>query len=150
MRQETIIKTYKYFNEFDAETQDMIIRKYDRINEYSWEFVSDDLIKDFTGELESMGYSDIKIQYTGFYSQGDGLSFTANHGNDRIYRTIHQYSHSNTVSCDNKELLEASRKLMKQFYKRLMNGYEYLYTKDAIIETLSCDYEFDVDTLKIV
>ena len=72
MRQETIVKTYKYFNEFDKETQDLIVRKYNRINEDSWEFVSEDLIKDFTSELESLGYTDIKIQYSGFYSQGDG------------------------------------------------------------------------------
>ena len=151
MRQETIIKTYKYFDEFDKETQDLIVRKHDRINGFSWEFVSDDLIKDFTGELESMGYSNIKIEYSGFYSQGDGASFTAKHGDDEIYRNNSHYSHSNSVSCDNKELLEQARKLMNEFYKRLMNAYEYLYTKEAIIETiLANEYEFDVDTLKIV
>lgn len=150
MRHETIVKTYKYFNEFDKETQDLIVRKYNRINEDSWEFVSEDLIKDFTSELESLGYTDIKIEYSGFYSQGDGASFTAKHGDDEIYRFNYHYSHSNSVTSDNKDLLNKARKLMNDFYKELKTQYEYLYSKDAIVDTiLANEYEFDIETLKI-
>lgn len=150
MRQEIIIKTYKYFNEFDKETQDLIVRKYNRINEDSWEFVSEDLIKNFTSELESLGYTDIKIEYSGFYSQGDGASFTAKYGNDEIYRINHRYSHSKSVTCDNEDLLNQARELMNKFYFVLRSSYDDLYSKDAIIETiLANEYEFDIETLKI-
>lgn len=150
MRQETIIKTYKYFNEFDDKTQDLIIKQYDRINEASWEFVAEDMIRDFTNELESMGYSDIKIGYSGFWSQGDGLSFTAKHGESEIYRINSRYSHSYTVTSDDKVLLESSRDLMYKYYSQLKKAYDSLFTKESIIETiLANEYEFDTETLEI-
>lgn len=34
------------------------------------------IIEDWTEKLESLGYNDAKISYTGFYSQGDGASFS--------------------------------------------------------------------------
>ena len=36
----------------------------------------DDLLQEMTRELEEMGLMDVDIQYSGFWSQGDGLSFT--------------------------------------------------------------------------
>jgi len=150
MRQETILKTYKYFNELTPEQQQKVIEKYHDINEDTWEFSYEDLEREFITKLESMGYSDIKIQYTGFYSQGDGASFTAKHGDDEIYRVNYHYSHSNSVTSDNKDLLNKARKLMNDFYKELKTQYKYLYSKDAIVDTiLANEYEFDIDTLKI-
>lgn len=150
MRQETIVKTYKYFNELTPEQQQKVIEKYHDINEDTWEFSYEDLEREFITKLESMGYSDIKIEYSGFYSQGDGASFTAKHGDDEIYRFNYHYSHSNSVTSDNKDLLNKARKLMNDFYKELKTQYEYLYSKDAIVDTiLANEYEFDIDTLKI-
>ena len=34
------------------------------------------IIEDFEGEMEENGLSDIEVSYSGFYSQGDGASFT--------------------------------------------------------------------------
>jgi hypothetical protein len=39
---------------------------------------SDFLLDEFKQELASNGFTDAKIAYSGFYSQGDGLSFDAN------------------------------------------------------------------------
>lgn len=151
MRQETIVKTYKYFNELTPEQQEKVIEKYHDINEDSWMFYYKEMEQDFINKLESLGYSDIKIQYTGFYSQGDGASFTAKHGDDEIYRVNYHYSHSYSVTSDNKELLTQARQLMDDFYKELETQYAYLNAKDAIIDTiLANEYEFDIDTLKIV
>ena len=151
MRQETIVKTYKYFNELTPEQQNKVIEKYHDINEDSWEFSYEDLKREFITKLESMGYSNIKIEYSGFYSQGDGASFTAKHGDDEIYRFNYHYSHSNSVTSDNKELLNEARQLMNEFYRQLETAYESLNSKEAIIETiLANEYEFDIDTLNIV
>ena len=151
MRQETIVKTYKYFNELTPEQQQKVIEKYHDINEDSWEFSYEDLKREFITKLESMGYSNIKIEYSGFYSQGDGASFTAKHGDDEIYRFNYHYSHSNSVTSDNKELLNEARQLMNEFYRQLETAYESLNSKEAIIETiLANEYEFDIDTLNIV
>lgn len=150
MRQETILKTYKFFNELTTEQQNKVIEKYYNINEDSWDYIYEDLKSEFIDKLETLGYSNIKIQYSGFYSQGDGLSFTANHGDHEIYRINSRYSHSNTVMCDNEKLLINARQLMNDFYKELKTQYEYLYSKDAIVDTiLANEYEFDIDTLKI-
>ena len=148
MRQETIVKTYKYFNELTPEQQNKVIEKYSDINEDCWEFHYETMEQEFINKLEGLGYSNIEIQYTGFYSQGDGASFTAKHGDDEIYRVNYQYSHSNSVSCNNKNLLNDARQLMDAFYKELRNEYEYINSKDAIIEILIAnEFEFDIDTL---
>jgi len=42
--------------------------------DYRW---WDDVYEMWTEKLECMGFKDIKIQFTGFWSQGDGASFTA-------------------------------------------------------------------------
>jgi len=151
MRQETIVKTYKYFEELTPEQQNKVIEKYHDINKDSWEFDYEIMEQEFISKLEDLGYSNIEIQYTGFYSQGDGASFTAKHGDNEIYRVNHHYSHSDSVSCDNKNLLNDARQLMDAFYKELRNSYIYLNSKDAIIETILANkYEFDINTLKIV
>lgn len=150
MRQETIIKTYKYFEELTPEQQNKVIEKYHDINADSWDFDFEIMEQEFISKLESLGYSDIKVQYTGFWSQGDGASFTAKHGDDEIYRINNRYSHSSTVTSDNKELLNEARQLMNEFYRQLETAYEYLNSKEAIIETiLANEYEFDIDTLTI-
>lgn len=150
MRQETILKTYKYFTELTVEQQNKVLEKYYNINEDCWDYNYKDLESEFINKLETLGYSNIKIQYSGFYSQGDGLSFTAKHGDHEIYRFNYHYSHSNSVTSDNKDLLLKARKLMNDFYKEIKTQYEYLYSKDAIVDTiLANEYEFDIDTLKI-
>ena len=35
------------------------------------------IIEDFENEMKEFGLSDVDVQYSGFYSQGDGASFTA-------------------------------------------------------------------------
>jgi hypothetical protein len=52
-----------------------ILERYSDINtDYDWyEFI----IEDFTCELENVGFKDIDTVFNGFYSQGDGASFTA-------------------------------------------------------------------------
>lgn len=68
-------KVYK-FNEASPELKAKILERYRDINtDHEWwnamysHYISD--------RLEPMGYDDIKINFSGFYSQGDGASFTA-------------------------------------------------------------------------
>ena len=42
------------------------------------EWFQNDIIQDATEKLQRQGFQDAKINYTGFYSQGDGASFSAN------------------------------------------------------------------------
>lgn len=73
MKTKTI--TLKTFDELSKEEQEEVIEHYRDINtNYDWH---DYLIEEWTEKLEKMGYQDVKILYSGFYSQGDGACFEA-------------------------------------------------------------------------
>jgi hypothetical protein len=76
MRQETVIKTYFNFSELDDKQKSKVLDnlRYVNVDYDSW-YDSDK--EDFTTILECLGYYDIKSYFTGFYSQGDGASFSA-------------------------------------------------------------------------
>jgi hypothetical protein len=77
MKTKTIkIKTYT-FDELKDEVKEKVLEKYRDINVYfdGWH---DFIIDDWKMRLEDLGYEDVKIYYTGFYSQGDGACFEAN------------------------------------------------------------------------
>lgn len=69
------IKVYQY-DELTEEAKEKAIKDLFDINVnlgdwYEW------VLEDWTTKLEAMGFEDIDIQFSGFYSQGDGASFTA-------------------------------------------------------------------------
>ena len=74
MRQETIIKTYLKFNELNDEQKEKVIENYRDINvDYEWwQFIKED----FHAQLDILGFYDIESYFSGFWSQGDGASFT--------------------------------------------------------------------------
>lgn len=110
------------FEELTAEIQEKIIEKNRDINtDYEW---YDCIIEETKNELESKGFPQVEITFSGFYSQGDGASFTCNNVDlmtfiafskqeDKyklllehiqegtitasIYRARHHYSHNHTV-----------------------------------------------------
>lgn len=68
------------------------------VNYFGWD---DYIIEDFVNTLETYGLTDPKVEYTGFYSQGDGLSFTSpsvdlvklmeQSGTDKTYPNFYKY-----------------------------------------------------------
>ena len=98
MRTQTLT-VYK-FNELPTEIQDKIIQKNCDINtDYNgWD---DFVIEEHTEKLELIGFDDVKIRYSGFYSQGDGASFYSKtldlfkimqyFGMDKTYPTLWKY-----------------------------------------------------------
>lgn len=142
MRQETILKTYLNFSELSQDQKNKVLEKMSDIN-VDHEFWHDFITGDFTEKLKSLGYSNIKPYFSGFWSQGDGACFTANHGENEITHSGHYY-HEYSMNCDNSKLLEESRELAREYYRDLQKNYEYLTSERAIIETIeSNDYEFD-------
>ena len=75
MRQVTITKTYLKFNELNEKQQRKVLDNLRDINVgYEWyEFIREE----FHNDLETLGFSNIKSQFSGFWSQGDGASFSA-------------------------------------------------------------------------
>jgi hypothetical protein len=75
MRTVTIEKTILKYNELNEEQKRKVIEKlYDlNTNDSYWH---ESVIEDYTTILEILGFRDIKIYFSGFYSQGDGACFT--------------------------------------------------------------------------
>ena len=65
------------FSELSNDVQKKVIErmKYSSETESQYEVISDDYIMLKESELESYGFYDVKISYSGFFSQGDGASF---------------------------------------------------------------------------
>ena len=149
MRQETIVKTYLKFSELNKEQQEQVIENLYDINvRDEW---YDSTYDYYESKLKKLGFYDIKFEFSGFWSQGDGACFTAKHKRGTIYKTG-RYSHSNTMRCDESDvLLMVAKRIANKLYKSLYEDYDYSTSKAAIIETIEAnEYEFDQDTLKIV
>jgi len=69
------VKTYQ-FDELEKDIQEKVIEKYAYIN-VDYDEWDDFILEEWTSKLESLGYKDVRIYYTGFYSQGDGACFVA-------------------------------------------------------------------------
>jgi hypothetical protein len=68
------IRTYS-FDELPEEAKEKAVQTLSDINvDYEW---YDYIFEEWTGILEAKGYKDIEINFSGFWSQGDGASFTA-------------------------------------------------------------------------
>lgn len=138
----TIQKTIKRFSALTPEQQDRVLENLSDINvHHDW---YDHTYEYYENKLKKLGFTDIKFEFSGFWSQGDGASFTAKHKRGDIYK-IGYYAHSHTMHCDDsKALLLVARRIADQLYRSLETDYEYLTSRDAIIETIEAnDYWFD-------
>ncbi len=63
------------FKELPRIVQDKLVKKFK--DNYPGDNWSDDTVSEIESELEEMGYSNIDVSFSGFWSQGDGASFTA-------------------------------------------------------------------------
>lgn len=68
-------RTYS-FEELSSEAKEHAI-EHARDNSFSEDWWFEELISDFESELEEIGISNAKIDFSGFHSQGDGASFTS-------------------------------------------------------------------------
>lgn len=76
MRFETIVKTYYKFDELSEKAQEKAIEHFRNIN-VDGDFWYECAIDDRKEILKSLGFYEIEINFSGFWSQGDGASFTA-------------------------------------------------------------------------
>lgn len=143
----TIQKTIKRFSALTLKQQDKVLENLSEINvHHDW---YDHTYDYYENKLKKLGFTDIKFEWSGFWSQGDGASFTAKHKRGDIYKRS-RYAHSHTMRCDeNEALLLVARRIADQLYKSLQTDYEYLTSREAIIDTIEAnDYWFDDETLQ--
>ena len=69
-------KTEFLFSELSKDAQRNALDELRDIN-VNYDYWHDDVIDQFKEDMEMLGLSDVEVSYSGFYSQGDGASFTA-------------------------------------------------------------------------
>jgi hypothetical protein len=81
-----IVETYK-FDELSEEIQNKLIEKNRYINVEFWEWY-DDVYDQYIEKIENIGFEDVKIYFSGFYSQGDGAMFEYGSINEKILNSF--------------------------------------------------------------
>ena len=83
MRTETITKTILSFDDLTDEQKETLVEKHRDINVDfdDWHECTLDV---FEHDLNIIGFDNVKIAYSGFWSQGDGLSFTGGYSTHAI------------------------------------------------------------------
>ena len=95
-----------YYDNLDTNDQQRAIEE-ERNSRYYDDYYLEDGENYYTEILETMGFSDVTIRYSGFGSQGDGLSFTGKYENaKRITLAVAKLT-------NNKDILILTRRLMK-------------------------------------
>jgi hypothetical protein len=72
------------FSELSKEAQENAIEELRDIN-VNYDYWHDDVIDQFKEDMEMLGLSDVEVSYSGFFSQGDGASFTADVSNNEVF-----------------------------------------------------------------
>ena len=106
------------FDELSEEVQKRVADKWAEDTDLSF------MVEAFEERLETLGFSDVKVFWSGFYSQGDGASFSGFYRGVEICQSG-RYCHEMTMSCDSARILAKARKLAKEFYVELESAYEY-------------------------
>ena len=101
------------------------------------QFDHDPMIEGITEDLEALSIEDVDIQYSGFWSQGDGLSFTG-----RVYDTIgflgsipEAQSILNDLSKDTLELINDSVEI---YFDRISHRYVH---ENTVNTNLSAEWQ---------
>ena len=75
-----------FFDELPEELQkEVLIKNHDFNTDFYWSDMELDYWKD---KLNSMGFEDADISFSGFWSQGDGASFTARCDHQKILNKV--------------------------------------------------------------
>lgn len=76
------VGTIEEWKEKDKEVYDRILEKYSHTNvEHDWwEFT----VESFKEELEALGFANTDVNFSGFWSQGDGASFTGDWDSEKM------------------------------------------------------------------
>lgn len=155
------------FEELSEEQQKKVIEKHRDIN-VDFQGYDETTLEDLKDELEKLGFSSPEISYSGFWSQGDGASFTCTdidilkflkekklvtkyreckkdieegEISASIYRNTHHYSHENSCSISIDDYhAKASDKILLELENELEKARLELCEK--IYKRLESEYDY--------
>lgn len=99
------------------------------------DFWYEGIIDDHTQKLESLGFNEVKIAFTGFGSQGDGASFTCNSIDFKKWLSENSTNNNNKrlLSLLNKDLIELDGNIKRDRYTHYCHwNTTTLYLSDSV------------------
>jgi cell fate (sporulation/competence/biofilm development) regulator YlbF (YheA/YmcA/DUF963 family) len=143
----TEVNTIQIFklSELSEEAQE---KAFERWNQYA-DFDNQFILDDYQTILECLGFSDIKIYYSGFWSQGDGACFTG------YYQYKKGWKKELKEYCDYQDIIDigmALQELQSKYFYRLQcsiehNGYRH-YHENSVLLLLDNDNISDYDSVE--
>lgn len=135
--QQKIINVYP-FEELGKYAQERVLEKFRYINVED-EVWYEPIIEYYKKQLEQHGFTDIEISFTGFYSQGDGASFTGKI--DLVkWLTLNQLTEKYTKAYQYVQSVDRYRTDIFEI-KRIDNYYHHEKTCRLDLDTFEpCDY----------
>ncbi len=131
------IKTYS-FAELSEAAKRIAIDAEKESDYYPWDDWHDAMLQDWTTDLEAYGYDDAKIEFSGFWSQGDGASFTAT-------VNLEAWLKQHRLKTKYRKLLKASESFYIVFkIKRSLGGnyvHEYMISATHEVETATDNWD---------
>lgn len=106
MRQFTIQHTVYNFDELNEEAQEKALDELRHINAVG-DFWHEFIIEDKTTELEQQGIVNVDIQFSGFWSQGDGASIAFDIQDLKQFIKHHKKSNEFKTLLNNEDVIEA-------------------------------------------
>jgi len=130
------------FNELSKEVQAKLIKDYrDDESFLDFDFAERHILRDIENEAEVMGIQDFDFRYSGFWSQGDGASFTGTLTKELAVEILERESSSTFLHS------------AKDWAKLYGNNIEVNIVRHSSMyvhaHTVSCEFEYDTDELEI-
>jgi hypothetical protein len=129
-------------------------KKYSIVNSSMGEDWHDCLLEDIKEELETLGFTDAEISYSGFWSQGDGASFTCDKIDlEKFFNSvvdIIKFTFTGKISKEASDILDSLNIDLKPFvirelierdfyYGRIYRSDNYYYHSNSVSVDLNCE-----------
>lgn len=130
------------FSELSKEVQSKLIKEYSNDESFlDFDFAERHTLREIENEAEVMGIQDFDFRYSGFWSQGDGASFTGTLTKELVVEILERESSSTFLHS------------AKDWAKLYGNNIEVNIVRHSSMyvheNTVSCEFEYDTDELEI-
>lgn len=103
------------FDELSDEAKRTVLEKHYDIN-VNYDGWHNSIIDDWQEQLENNGLADVDIQYSGFWAQGDGASFTATIKDLPKFLKLHKLGNKYRLLANNADTVDASLERINNHY----------------------------------
>jgi hypothetical protein len=148
-------------NELSQDVKETVIERERNSDNGLWRIYAGDALDEWKERLDLIGFTDADIDYSGFYSQGDGASFTAIIDLDKVLNTLIMCGYVDTddfnfkrvfIFADNDFIHFGITRLSSRYaHEKTCDVYSNLYINSThdIHDKLCIDIAERIDSLRI-